>query len=256
MNEIVIRGKIYNPKHPVICVPVMEMTKDAFVKKVTEYATGAVGAGIPAEAIEIRADYLGAKALEDTQAMCDMMRSLRAAAGETVLLFTVRTKAEGGTVEVSSDVLNKLYLALLETGSIDLYDVELDQREDCEEIAEAIRRSGAVAVFSHHNFIKTYEKDEIISCLERMRDKGADVCKIALMPESEEDVDTVITAAYSFAVANPDKGVIAISMGELGRKTRTECEKTGSMLTFAAYEDASAPGQVGYREMLEIYKRK
>ena len=71
----------------------------------------------------------------------------------------------------------------------------------------------------------------------------ADIAKIAVMPETPDDVSVLCCAAQTAdrLLSIPH---IAISMGPLGTKTRTECERFGSCLTFASAGSASAPGQI------------
>ena len=243
MNEITVRGKIFGPSSPAICVPVTEKNIEEFEKKAIEYAKKGV------EVIELRADYLGIDVLKEHTVIADMLIRIRSAAPETIFIFTIRTKPEGGTVEFEEDEIRDLYEALLTTKTVDMYDLEYEQLSHINYFVNMVKEGGAISIASHHNFDFTYEADVIEEILTMMKEADADVCKIALMPKSEEDVDRLIASAGSFAKKNPDKAVIAISMGELGMKSRTSCDKTGSMLTFAAMENASAPGQIGYEKM-------
>ena len=47
---------------------------------------------------------------------------------------------------------------------------------------------------SNHDFFKTPSKEEIISRLCAMQEKGADIPKIAVMPQSKKDVLTLLSA--------------------------------------------------------------
>jgi 3-dehydroquinate dehydratase-1 len=63
------------------------------------------------------------------------------------------------------------------------------------------------------------------------------------MPQSEEDVSRLLSVAK--AVCDEfDRPLIAIAMGRLGTVSRTEGERYGSAMTFAALGQGSAPGQI------------
>lgn len=91
-----------------------------------------------------------------------------------------------------------------------------------------------------------------------MQEKGADICKIAVMPKDKKDVEALINAS-SRANKEIQAPIITMSMGELGAVTRICTKKTGSVLTFAAGLNASAPGQPSHeivRYLLTAGKKK
>lgn len=61
-------------------------------------------------------------------------------------------------------------------------------------IIEKAHEHGVKVVASNHDFFKTPSKEEIISRLIKMRDLGADIPKIAVMPQSKKDVLTLLSA--------------------------------------------------------------
>ena len=76
---------------------------------------------------------------------------------------------------------------------------------------------------------------------------GADIPKVAFTPNSEEDVEKLIRGA---SLAHEKIGdLIAISMGELGQKTRKEGDSIGSCINFvkpvgSGYDENSNTGQM------------
>lgn len=62
------------------------------------------------------------------------------------------------------------------------------------DIIESAHESGVVVVASNHDFEKTPEKDEIVRRLRKMQELGADIPKIAVMPQSRKDVLTLLSA--------------------------------------------------------------
>lgn len=75
-----------------------------------------------------------------------------------------------------------------------------------------------------------------------MEEAGADICKIAVMPKEKVDVKTLINASKK-ANKELNAPIITMSMGELGAVTRICTRMTGSVVTFGAGVNASAPGQ-------------
>ena len=79
---------------------------------------------------------------------------------------------------------------------------------------------------------------------------GGDIGKIAVMPKNSSDVEILISAAEE-ASRQLQIPIVAVSMGELGKKTRINGEDFGSILTFGSLGKASAPGQIPAKELKE-----
>ena len=73
---------------------------------------------------------------------------------------------------------------------------------------------------------------------------GADLPKVAVMPQSRTDVLELLAATAEMADQHPETPVITMSMGALGAVSRLAGEAFGSAMTFANPGQASAPGQV------------
>ena len=103
----------------------------------------------------------------------------------------------------------------------------------------------------NHDFERTPPKDVIAGRLKKMEALGADICKIAVMPQSPQDVLTLLDAAYSvFQTASVP--LVSVSMGRFGAVSRIAGGMFGSAMTFAAAEKASAPGQINVGELRNI----
>ena len=72
---------------------------------------------------------------------------------------------------------------------------------------------------------------------------GADVAKIAVMPQSMDDV-LALLAATERASRNVDIPLVSMAMGPLGAVTRAAGWIFGSAMTFAVGASSSAPGQM------------
>ncbi len=84
-----------------------------------------------------------------------------------------------------------------------------------------------------------------------METLGADILKLAVMPETSEDVLDLLqtTAQISAQTMHP---IITMSMGKLGVISRISGATFGSAVTFATVGQASAPGQIPLDKMRAI----
>ena len=87
---------------------------------------------------------------------------------------------------------------------------------------------------SNHDFFKTPSKEEIISRLCAMQEKGADIPKIAVMPQSKKDVLTLLSATNEMVEEHANRPIITMSMAATGVISRLAGEVFGSCLTFGA----------------------
>lgn len=168
------------------------------------------------------------------------------------LLLTFRTKKEGGERELSAEKYFELYQTLIENGSADLLDVELFM--PAEGVAGTIRHAHQRKIpvlLSSHDFEKTPAKASIIARLTRMEALGADICKIAVMPQTPADVLTLLDATQE-RKQSAGTPLITMSMGDLGAVSRISGAVFGSSATFASLQKASAPGQIPVAEMRKI----
>ena len=109
-------------------------------------------------------------------------------------------------------------------------------------------------VASHHNFEATDSAERLLATFTAMSEAGADVAKVAMMPQTPADVLRLLEAT-STADASSPAPVLGISMGPLGRTSRIMGADFGSCATFAQIGQASAPGQIDAVVLAEILDR-
>lgn len=171
------------------------------------------------------------------------------------LLITFRSKREGGELELPDAQYFAIYHEIVENGAANLLDVELFMPE--KEVATlllAAKEKEVKIVMCNHDFFATPEKEEIIQRLRLMQAKGADICKIAVMPNSAQDVLTLLNATDEMSRLYADRPIITMSMGDKGMVSRISGQLFGSAATFGAAKQASAPGQVPVSELRSILK--
>ena len=195
------------------------------------------------DVVEWRVDFY--EDVFDIEKTVETGKKLRAALGDTPILFTFRTKKEGGEKEIDMDTYTALNKAMAESGYVDAIDVEIFSGDDVVKTnIDNIHAAGKVVVGSNHDFFKTPDKDDLICRLKKMQDMGADIPKIAVMPQSIADVLTLQAATDEFAHEIADRPIITMSMGPKGVITRIAGELFGSSMTFGAVGQVSAPGQI------------
>ena len=168
-------------------------------------------------------------------------------------LFTFRTKAEGGKVALAHEEYLHFIRTVLATDCADLIDIEFfTAGAELPALIEEAHTAGAAVVCSSHDFHKTPLRAELVSRMVAMQQAGADLPKLAVMPQSRADVLELLAATAEMADRHPETPIITMSMGALGAVSRLSGEALGSAMTFANPGQASAPGQVSLEVVNEV----
>lgn len=236
-ETVAVRNIVLGDGRPKICVPItagdMEEMKEQLQKVLNA----------PCDMVEWRADFF--KEISAEAWLLNALTFLRRSLKEIPLLFTFRTKEEGGERSISMEEYERLNVSAAATGLIDLADVELNRGEALlRSITEQLHGYGIRVIGSFHDFDGTPAKEEITDILCRMQKCGADITKAAVMPKSEEDVLTLLEASLQMKKQYGDRPFITMSMGSLGAISRLAGSLTDSAVTFATAGRASAPGQM------------
>lgn len=244
MNTIKIRNIELGSGKPKICIPIVETNLEAILDQARKIVD------TKADLVELRVDWIDD--LSDAN-LVNIIKELREVLKDMPILFTIRTKKEGGEKDFGIKDYLHINKVAMETGLVDLVDVEIfTGDEEVKEMVNAAKDNKVLLVGSNHDFDKTPSKEEIISRLKKMQDLGVDVPKIALMPNSPKDVLTVLEATDEFRENYAKGPIITMSMGQLGVVSRLAGRTFGSSLTFASLEKASAPGQVNVEDLYNI----
>lgn len=247
MAAVEIRGVKIGAGIPKICVPIVASSKEAILAEAETFGR------LPLDVVEWRADWF--EAVSDVEKTIETAKGLRNVLGETPILFTFRTAKEGGEKEIELSAYKELNVALAKSGYVDLVDVEAFSGDDIvKEIITEVHKTGVKVVASNHDFQKTPDKEEIINRLCKMLELGADIPKIAVMPQSKKDVLTLLEATAEMKEKYPECPIITMSMAAMGVVSRLAGETFGSALTFGAAKKASAPGQIGVEDLAEILR--
>lgn len=241
-----LRGKpIAHGALPLICTPLVGRTREAVRSELETLLPK------KPELIEWRVDYFDG--IGDTGLVIETAREIKAAAGDTPILFTRRSTREGGEkIGIQEPEVVKLYEAVCGAGCVDLIDCELSSAAaDFARLRAAARANQILLVGSYHNFQETPGAAVIEGKFAEAERLGADVAKVAVMPKQPEDV-LVLLGATSAASRTVGVPLISMSMGPLGSLSRMMGWVYGSAVTFAVGKSSSAPGQVPIEELRAV----
>lgn len=231
-------------QRPMICIPITEVTRDGIVNKAKEIRK------LKCDLIEWRIDHFAGY----EQEVVDIVNELKQVLIEKKLLVTLRTTYEGGEPNGDRFSYVELLKKVAEQGVSDYLDVEI-HREGISEIIEIAKKNEVSVVGSYHDFTKTPSQSEIVSLLKEAKSLGVQVGKVACMPQSEEDVLTLLSATEEMKQDSPDFSLITMSMGELGKKSRLYGGLYGSEVTFAYVGEGSAPGQIPIEDVNAVFDK-
>ncbi|MGI6659769.1 MAG: type I 3-dehydroquinate dehydratase [Dethiobacteraceae bacterium] len=230
-----------------ICVPLLSHTLPELLTEAE------AAAALAPDLIEWRVDYFQTAA--NTAAVTAALSQLRTVIPTIPLIVTCRDYAEGGFIKLPQAARISLLQALLETAQIDLLDVEFSLGQAAvASLLAAAHRQGVYVIVSYHNFVQTPAPSALYDKLLQLQAVGADIVKIAVMPQGPQDVLSLLTAALEFTSTTAQVPVIAISMSALGAITRLAGSAFGSAVTFAAGQAASAPGQIPAAQLQALLK--
>lgn len=244
-KTVTVRNMTLGDGMPKICIPVTAENRESMKKQAEQILAG------PCDLIEWRVDYY--QETEESDWLERALAYLRELIGEVPLLFTFRTKEEGGEYSISMETYQEWNRRAAVSGMVDLIDIELNRGEELfQELCKEIHSCGGKVVASFHDFGKTPSKPEMLRILCRMQELGADISKAAVMPLTDRDVLTLLDVSMEMKERYADRPYITMSMSARGGISRLCGRLTGSALTFATAGRASAPGQMEAELVQEV----
>lgn len=238
MRKVEVGKLVFGKGVPKICVPLVGEGIPAIIAEMK------AAFALPVDLLEWRMDYF----FDDPKAALPHICEEK---GVYPLIATLRTVHDGGKAEVSYEEYGKTLSGILELGCMEMIDIELSAGEDIiRPLVKKAKDNHVSVILSKHDFYQTPSKTELVETFQRMAELGADLPKIAVMPQCRRDVLTLMEASLEAdGLCGP---VVAISMGELGKISRVGGGIFGSAMTFAAGEAASAPGQLSAEDIAAI----
>ena len=246
----VIKGKTIGEGKPKICVPLMGADDETLLKEAAFICDAAKTTTI--DIVEFRADYY--KKLNDFSALKEILNKLREKLEAFILLFTIRSEREGGEkLLFSTPSVNEVNRFVIENRLADIVDIELFSGDEVSSLVSLAKENSVKVIMSNHDFKTTPCLDEIINRLVRMQTLGADIAKIAVMPEDEGMLIRLLEATTIMKKEHNETPVVAIAMGGLGAVSRMAGQVFGSAISFATVGEASAPGQLKAEDLNTMF---
>lgn len=231
-----IKGKEIGIGRPLVCVPIIEKNQTAVYREAQRLAD------CPEDMIEWRMDWY--ENWKSTEELCSIITELKEILKEKILLCTFRSKSQGGESEISQTDYAAMLKTIAKQSRPEMLDIEVSELDSPRELIRELQKTGVTIVASEHDFEKTPSASVMREKLLYMKELGADIAKLAVMPENKQDVLKLLEATAQVKEICPQYPVITMSMGKLGMVSRITGQIFGSCVTFAAAGKTSAPGQM------------
>jgi 3-dehydroquinate dehydratase-1 len=228
-------------------VPITAKTKEQAIAQAK-----VIAANQDADLAEFRIDLLDFAA--DSKQVISLGHELKKILGDKPMIATIRTHNEGGKLTIGDADYGKTYQAYLKQPFMDMLDVEMFRDQQVvKNTVKLAHDKKVLIVMSHHDFQKTPSEDEIVKRLLKQDELGADILKIAVMPQSKQDVFTLMNATLKVSQQSK-KPLLTMSMGKLGTISRIATANMGGSFSFGMIGEASAPGQIDVTQLKQFLK--
>lgn len=228
-------------------VPITAKTKEQAIAQAK-----VIAANQDADLAEFRIDLLDFAA--DSKQVITLGHELKKILATKPMIATIRTHNEGGKLTISDADYGKTYQAYLKKPFMDMLDVEMFRDQQVvKNTVKLAHDKKVLIVMSNHDFQKTPSEDEIVKRLLKQDELGADILKIAVMPQSKQDVFTLMNATLKVSQQSK-KPLLTMSMGKLGTISRIATANIGGSFSFGMIGEASAPGQIDVTQLKQFLK--
>lgn len=239
-----IKGHTIGNKKPLVCVPVMETEASGIIRETRRLVE------IHTEMIEWRLDAFSK--VTSPNAVREVLKELEPVVKDTVFVYTFRSKKQGGLMSLEAEQICDLHQLAAESGVVDFVDVEYFESGKPEQETKQLQDMGVHVIASHHDFEQTPKPRVIQMILEHLKRCSAEIIKLAVMPQSMQDVLNLLEETNRFHEEFPEQEIITMSMGDMGRISRVAGGFFGSCVTFGAGQQSSAPGQIPQEELKKL----
>lgn len=246
-NNITIKNIILGKDKPKICIPLALKNIDALENKKEELSS------LNFDAIELRIDYL--ENIDKKEVLVSYLEKAKELFGDKIVIFTLRTKNEGGNIEISPIEYRNINQTAIESKCIDIIDFQVMLDENIvKSLVENSHKNKVYTILSYHNFCETPLRENLKEILNLMEEYRGDIKKLALTPNDYDDVLEVLSLS-PWAKENYSSPIIFISMGKLGVLSRILGEFFGSCLTFGTMGKSSSLGQIYVNDLETILNK-
>lgn len=255
-----VKNTVFQKGRPQVAVSITGETLSEIVEQAREIASESV------QVIEWRADYYFAtmdnigEALKSADTYLEIMNILEGIsqeAPELPLIFTIRTKGQGGQIDLSNEQIEGIQSFVADSSLVDFIDVEVKGYKKefggiggkrLENRVSMIHEKGKKIILSYHDFEEMIPSKDTAKLVAFMAKNGGDMFKVAAMANDDNDAKEMLEAT-AFLSKKGIGPLITMAMGNAGVITRIIGGKYGSVITFAAVGENSAPGQISAGRM-------
>ncbi len=218
---------------PSICVSVFDEDVKTLVEKVNE---------IDADLIEIRADYIKNINIETIKFLIENIDN------DNPKIFTLRSKIEGGFY--NGDEFSRIKLISKAIGNFELIDIEISTREEyLKNIIKEAKENDTDVIISYHNFKETPDENILKSIIDKERNLGANICKVATHMKDGRD----LLKMFKILLEYNNNDLCLLGMGDIGMITRILFPYFGSVIVYSYYDRPTAKGQLHVDDMKYIF---
>lgn len=213
---------------PKVCVPIVGCQTDEVLLHVHEILK------CSPDLMEFRADYLDTE--YNIQYILRTAKKIKAAINKTPLIFTFRTKSQGGMKKISATEYCELLKNIVDNKLADIIDIEHQYFSDIHDF------DSIPVIYSCHH-MKEFNPEQInLESLKLASQRKNTIIKVASTINSKADLIKFKSFGETLK-ENLDCPLILIGMGENGVDTRLHPEKYGSAITFMKRGKETGPGQ-------------
>ncbi len=245
IKSVTVRNICIGEGRPKVCIPLAGRSEDEIVKQASligEYQ---------ADLVEFRADYW--EMTKETESRDRILGEIREKIKDIPLIYTFRSSGEGGESQISFEEYRDMLLDVAAKGKADLIDVEaFMEADETAELILAIQAHHVPVIASFHDFEKTPSQALLIPRMGRMQDMGADIVKVAVMPQSKQDVFALMEMTENMVSHFARCPFVTMSMSPMGLISRLSGEVFGSAITFGSAGAVSAPGQIDAADLRTV----
>ena len=162
------------------------------------------------------------------------------------IIITNRMVDQGGSWQGSEEERIRELLLLLPLA--DAVDIELCA-PNRDSVVNKARNARKTVIISTHDFQKTPDNKVMDGIIRESLEAGADIAKLAVMPESLRDVLRLLEV--TLLAKGP---VCTIAMGATGKYSRVIAPVYGSVMTYGYIDSPTAPGQLRIDELRTVLK--
>ena len=179
-------------------------------------------------------------------ALVDRLDEVKKAIGKLrhPLIITARHPREGGENQLSLRERRALLSQFLPHAA--WLDLELRSASALAAVWEEARARHIRRIISFHDFSGTPGRARLDRIVRAAQSLGADVLKVATRTDTPAQFARLLEF---FATTAPHLPVAAMGLGRLGKKSRRELMRGGSVLNYAHLGESSLPGQPSLREL-------